>query len=229
MSDDLVTHTPSQLSIPQMMGMALAPFRLSDQLAGAFEIAHGARSLVKAENGKLVALQQAKTKEARFSLHCAAYNAVSELPSKTVIVNSWLSIKKAIDTKPSEHDLGLLLGKFLDVLQIKPGPQIDDYVETLAWKLMECPKQSSESRASKRRPWMPIPAIAAAVNKFWETYEVQFGKPPSIPDVLRECGRHSDNLICLFEEIHELGLTQGRLVKLVAATDDSYPDGDDWA
>jgi hypothetical protein len=228
MSDDLVTYTSGQLSIPEMMGTALAPFRLSDQLADAFEIAHGARSLVKAENGKLVALQQAKTKEARFDLHCAAYDAVSVLPPKTVIVTSWLSVKNAINTKPTGQDLGLLLGKFLDVLQIKPGPQTDDYVETLAWKLMECPKQSSESRASKRRPWMPVPAIAAAVNKFWETYEVQFGKPPSIPEVLRECGRHSDRLICLFEEIHQLGLTQGRLVKIVAVTEDSYPDGDDW-
>jgi hypothetical protein len=223
---DLVTYTTGQLSIPEMMGTALAPFQLSDQLAEAFAIASEARDLVQVVNRRFVALQRATTKEARFDLHCAAYDAVSVLPPKAVIVSSWLSVKNAINTKPKVQDLGLLLGKFLDVLQIKSGPQTDDYVDTLAWKLMECPKQSSESRASKRHPWIPVPAIAAAVNKFWETYEVQYGNPPSIPEVLRECGRHSDSLICLFEEIHELGLTQGRLTKLVALTKDSYPDED---
>jgi hypothetical protein len=226
---DLIPHLPGQqINIPQMMGMALAPFRLGDQLQDAFESAHQSRELVKVENGKLVALQRATTKEARWQLHCDAYHAFDWMPSSDVLQGHFKSLKRAIVVKPSDHDMGLLLGKFVDVLQIRPGAQTDDYVHALSWKLSECPRQPSETYFHRRKSWMPVPAIAAAINHFWDTYSPKYGRPPDLPDVLNECGRRCDRLIELHDRIDELGRTQATLGMIIKATDDSYPDDEDW-
>jgi hypothetical protein len=227
MADDLILYSAGQqISIRAMMSTALAPFRLFDELDDAFESARGARDLVKVEKGKFVALQLATTKEARFRVHCDAHEAIDWMPPGDAIKGHFLSIKKAITTKPSDQDIGLLLSKFVDVLQIKPGSQVDDYVEALSWKLSECPRQRAETHFRRRRPYMPVPAIAAAINFFWDTYSSKYGRPPDIPDVLNECGKHTDRLIDLYDRVDNLGRTQARLGMIIKATEDSYPDAD---
>jgi hypothetical protein len=225
-----------QLSIPQMMGSALAPFRLRDQLHEAFEIAHQSRELVKVDERvlkdqpkKLVALQRATTNEARWQLYCKAHDAIDLMPSGEVLQGHFNSLKLAINTKPSDQDLGLLLGKFVDVLQIRPGGQTDDYVELLAWKLTECPRQPHETYFQRRKPWMPVPAIAATINHFWESYKANYGRPPDIPDVLKECSRRCERLFEVLDGIGHLVRTQARLAFIVKATSTSTPPPeDDW-
>ena len=51
--------------------------------------------------------------------------------------------------------------------------------------------------------------------------ELEVGKPPHLPDVLDECGRHSDRLIQLHDNIEKLGQTHNRLKKLIEFTEDS--------
>jgi hypothetical protein len=110
MAEDLIPYAPGQqLSIRGMMSVALAPFRIADQLEDAFEAADRSRDLVKVQNGKLVALELAKgaTKEARFRLHCDAHDAMDWMPPGDDLKGHFISIKKAITTKPSDQDMGL--------------------------------------------------------------------------------------------------------------------------
>ena len=101
-----------------------------------------------------------------------------------------------------------MVGKALDLWMINPDAAAD-YREELVWKLADCPKQPTERE---------VPAIAGAFNHLLDTYRPQYGKPPPIPDVLEECGRHSDRLIGLHDQIDHLRQTDAA---------HSYPD-EDW-
>jgi hypothetical protein len=201
------------------MTQALQVFQLEKQFDDAFGIAQQSRDLD-------VALKRATTREARFDVHCKAYDALDMAPSKSVIVTAFESVKRALTAKPTAQERAALIGKMLDVMMINSDIS-SDYAQALAWKLSDCPKQK-ESLFHRRKPWLPIPVIAGAIDQMWLTYRPVYGKPPPIPDVLEECGHQSDRLIRLYDAIRNFGVTHETLVKIRTATEDSYPDDDDW-
>ena len=140
-----------------------------------------------------------------------------------MLVAASKSIKAAMATRPSEGDRALLVGKALDVWMIN-SDLAAEYGQGLAWKLSECPKQPKERFFHRRKPWLSIPVIAGAFDHLIDTYRPAYGKPPHLPDVLEECGRQSDRLIKLHDDIHKLGQTHNKLKKLIEFTEDSYPD-----
>jgi hypothetical protein len=227
---ELQQHDDSVLletSLPRALKTAMQVYRLEEQFERAHAAAREVSRIIELDGGRFVALQRAKTREERFNIHCEAHAALEDFPGKDVLVSVRESVRLAIRTKPPGRDRSWLIGKMLDVLRINPDTTTE-YVQALAWKLAECPKQPTEYYFSRRKDWMPMPAIAATVNHVIETYKPEYGRPPDIPDLLSECGRHCNRLIRLHDDINELGSTWVRLTQVVQATEDSYPDDEDW-
>ena len=99
-----------------------------------------------------------------------------------------------------------------------------EYGNGLVWKLSECPRQPREKFFHRRKPWLSVPVIAGAFNELMDTYRPAYGKPPHVPDVLEECGRQSDRLIQLIDNIELVGRTHKLSKQLIKLTEDSYPD-----
>ena len=74
--------------------------------------------------------------------------------------------------------------------------------------------------------WIPIPALAAAIEQLWRTHRGNFGRPPPIPEVIEICTRYRQELGRLISDIVTVGRTRRRLTEIVRATEDSYPDDD---
>lgn len=211
------------IGVQAMMSQALQVFRFHDDLEEAVGLANSAVDLVRVANGKFTALQRAVTREARFRVHCDAYAMFDFLPSDEVLLPAYRSVKQAMGLKPTEYDLAQLVGKALDIWFIN-SELAADYGEAIVWKLTDCPKQPSEQLFHRRKRWLPVPAVAGAFNALLDSYRPAYGKPPPIPDVLEECGRHSDRLIRLHDDINHIGFTRAKLGKIIKATEDSYPD-----
>jgi hypothetical protein len=241
MSDDLIPSDPTprnelqqhddailqEISLPRALKSAMAVYRLEDQFEKAHTAAREVSRILELDGGRFVALQRAKTREERFNVHCEAHAALEDFPGKDVLVSARESVRLAISTKPPGRERSWLIGKMLDVLRINPDTT-PEYVQALAWKFAECPRQSTEFYFSRRKEWMPMPAIAATVNHVIETYKPEYGRPPDIPNLLAECGRHCNRLISLHDDISELGSTWVRLTQVVQLTEDSYPNDEDW-
>jgi hypothetical protein len=227
MANEITTGGELQpLSLQHMMTEALQVFRLCQDLEEAFSIAGEADELIEVVNRKFVALERAKTKEARFSVHCEAYDFNERLPPDQVVISAYQSVARALAAKPSEEERAQLVGEALDVWMINPDAAAE-YGERLIYKLVECPKQPKERLFHRRKQWFAVPVIAGAFDHLLDTYRPTYGKPPSIPDVLEECGRQSDRLIDLHDQIVSLGRTKALLGKIIKATEDSYPDDDE--
>jgi hypothetical protein len=234
--NDLTMPTPfsganlQQISIQHLMAQSLHVFRFYQEFEDAFDLtqAYEVTKLVQVEDRKFAALRQAKTREARFQVHCDAYDIFDRLPSIETLVAAHKAVKTAMAMRPSEGERALVVGKVLDFWMIN-SDLAAEYGSGLVWKLGECPKQSTERLFHRRKPWLSVPVIAGAFNHLMDTYRPAYGKPPHLPDVLEECGRHSDRLTQLHDNIDKLGQTHNRLTKLIKLTDDSYPDNsEDW-
>jgi hypothetical protein len=229
-----------QLDIHQVMAQSLQVFRFEQEFDDAigmirtYDLTTGygttrfkrVEDLVKVEDRYFVAERQAKTREERFQVHVDAYAVRDQLPSIETLVAAHKSVKAAMSTRPSEPDLILLVGKVLDFWLINSDTAAD-YGAGLTWKFSECPRQSTERLFHRRKSWLSVPVIAAALNHMIDTYRPAFAKPPHLPDVLLECGKQSDRLLELHDNIERLGRTHGMLTKLIKFTNDSYPDEDD--
>jgi hypothetical protein len=236
---DLVPTDPAaaelqQISAPEMVKQALEVFRYQAQFGMAFgdsldEWFGGGeklRDLTEVRDRNYVALKLAKTKKQRFEVHLQALDLLELIPKRAVLAAAFQSVKKAMAAKPTAKERALLVGKMLDVLCINSDTSMD-YAATLVWKLSDCPKQETETLFHRRESWLPIPVIGATINHIWDTYRVEYGKPPSLPDVLEECGRQSDRLIQLYDDLDKLGRTHHHLTRIHKATEDSWPDEDD--
>jgi hypothetical protein len=217
-----------QLSIQHLMAQSLRVFRFYQEFENAFDIAQDQTTyrLLKVEDRKFAALKQAKTKEARFQVHCDAYEILDRLPSFETLVAAHKSVKAAMAIKPSEEERILVVGKVLDFWMIN-SDLAAEYGSGLVWKLSECPRQPGERFFHRRKPWLSVPVIASTFNELMDTYRPAYGKPPHVPDVLDECGRQSDRLIQLLDNIQQLGQTHHLVKKLIDFTDDSYPPDED--
>jgi hypothetical protein len=214
------------IAVQSLMGEALHVFQFGDDLEEAFGLAHCAADLVRVENGKFIALQGAMTREARFRVHCDAHEIFDELPSNEILLSAYRVVQRAMAIRPTEDDLAQLVGKALDIWFIN-SEVAADYGQALVWKLSDCPKQRTEGLFHRRKRWLSVPAVAGAFNHLLDSYRPAYGKPPPIPDVLEECGRQSDRLIRLHDEIDQLGRTQALLGKVIKRTEDAYPKEDD--
>jgi hypothetical protein len=217
-----------QIGIQHLMAQSLQVFRFSEEFEDAFDLiqAHAVTKLVNVEDRQFTALKQAKTRQDRFQVHCDAHQTFEQLPPIETLVAASKSVKSEMALRPSEFDLNLLVGKVLDFWMINSDTAAE-YGSGLAWKLSECPRQPGEKLFHRRKTWLAVPAIAGAFNVLLDTYRPNYGKPPHLPDVLEECGRQSDRLIQLHDNIEKLGQTHCKLKKLIEFTNDSYPDDDD--
>jgi hypothetical protein len=86
--------------------------------------------------------------------------------------------------------LALVVGKVLDFWMLNSDGSTD-YGNGLMWKLSDCPRQPKERRFDRRKAWLSVPVIAAALNHLMETYRPAYAKPPHLPDVLELCGKQS--------------------------------------
>lgn len=230
MSENLTPYIGAdlqQISVKQLMTQSLQVFSLYQEFEDAIGLtqSYEVAKLVELDDRRFIALKKAKTREARFRVHCNAHEIRDQLPSFKTIVAARQAVKQAMSLEPSEEDRALLVGKALDIWMIN-SDFAAEYGQGLAWKLADCPKQPTERLFHRRKPWLPIPVIAGALNHLIDTYRPAYGKPPHLPDVLEECGRHSDRLIQLHDDVEELGRTRYRLGKLIEFTEDSYPDDD---
>lgn len=194
MSDIIPYHAGGELQpigVQSLMSEALQVFRFGDDFEEAFGLAHCASELVEVEDGTFSALKGAVTREARFQVHCDAYEVFERLPSNETLLSAYGSVKRAMAIKPTEHDLANLVGKTLDIWFINPEFAAD-YGQALVWKLGDCPKQRTERLFHRRKRWLPVPAVAGAFNTLLDSYRPAYGKPPPI----RMCWRNvADNRI----------------------------------
>jgi hypothetical protein len=213
-----------RIGIQHLIAQSLQVFRFDDEFERAFELTQDREThrLLKVENRQFAVLRQISSREARFQAHCDAYQIFDQLPPIETVVAAFESVKSAMAIRPSEGDRALLVGKALDFWMIN-SDLAAEYGSGLVWKFAECPKKPKERFFHRRKPWLPIPVIAAAFDHLIDTYRPAYGKPPHLPDVLEECGRHRDRLIQLCDNIGKLGQTSDRLKKLIKLTDDSYP------
>lgn len=222
-TSDLPEHS---LSVARVMDQAMAPFRLGEEMEEAILIAYQARSLVQRDgDGDLIALKQAVDRPQRWALHCEAHGFIDELPQDDLITTAFNAVHGSITTtKPTFREYKMLAAVMLDGLGLKADDNTAAYVKSLAWLLSDCPPRQYEEQTHPRKRWMPLPAVAAAIRQIWLTRSSDYGKPIPSCDVLDECGRHSNQLINLRGRIANLGSTRQRLVKIVQATEDSYPE-----
>jgi hypothetical protein len=195
-----------------------------------FAVARQASGLVERNsNGELVALKQATERAERFQLHCRAYEVLDELPPKDEFVAAYKVVDEAINIKPAPKQYQLLAGIMLDGLAIKAGDDTDGFIQALSWCLVDAePDAYERSSGPTPPPWIPIPALAAAVQELWRTHRGNFGRPPAIPEIIELCTRYRQDLVRLRSDILNLGRAQHRLGEIVKATDDSYPE-EDWS
>jgi hypothetical protein len=223
-----ITENPEQrqLSVAKVMDVALAPFRLREELTDAKLLAWQVRHLVERNSdGEIVALKRATDQPQRWRLH-DAHEAIDMMPPLKQIHSAYQTIANSIITKPTYTERKMLAGMLLDGCGIRADEGTAAWVEAVAWTLGECERRTTEF-FDNRKPWMPMPAIAAAIRKIWLTQRDNYGRPIPIADFLDECGRHSSDLLSLQMDIINIGRTHQRLTQIVQATDDSYPD-DDW-
>ncbi len=210
------------------MNLALAPYRLLDELGSARRIAFEVRDLVDLDQGELVALQKATDPAERWKLHCRAYGALEEMPQPEKIVGAFRNVSAAIATEPIAKEKKLLIGMLLNGLFVRSGEEADGYISTLSWMLAEVQPDDFERSAFPKPPkWIPLPALADAISRIWKTRRDNYGRPPPIAEVLEECTKSRHNLALVRREIIKIGKTHNALREIVAATEDSYPP-EDW-
>ena len=105
MIDDLMPYRGVELQqtgIQQLMTPSLEIFGFYQEFADAFGLiqTREAKNLVRIEHRQFAILKQAKTQEARFQVHCDAYEIFENLPPNETLVAAMRSVKRALATRP---------------------------------------------------------------------------------------------------------------------------------
>ncbi|WP_375791101.1 hypothetical protein ACE102_03165 [Bradyrhizobium sp. vgs-9] len=217
---------PRRLSVSAMMDQALKPFHVVDDLSDAIRLASTVRDLVaRGSGGDLIALRTTDPAE-RWELHCRAYEMVEVLPAAASIRVAFDVVHTSITTRPTEREKLALIGAMLGGCGIRSTPDVDSYIQGLAWMLGDCAVDRDIEWFNDRKPWLPLPAIAAAVRKIWSERRDDYGRPVPIADFLDECRRYSSELVHHRSRVANLGVTHRCLSEIVKATEDSYPEED---
>jgi hypothetical protein len=227
-SNNTVTEPRQQLSVAQVMDTALAPYQLMVEwnkhywLTRRLEVE---RLTNRNDDGRYIALENAKTSEERFRVHCDAYDVRDELPALQQTLAVLKTIDRTVTTKPTYLERKLLIGMMLDGCGLKADEGTAAYVEAVAWTLGACEPRSTEKHnySWERKAWMPLPAVAAAVKQVWLTQRDNYGRPIPIADFLDECGKQTVKLLDIRGYVVAVARTTRHLTKLIDATEDSYP------
>jgi hypothetical protein len=232
----LVTHKdigapdlPRRPDIATVMNNALAPYHIIDEWKGLECLMWDVRNMLARESatGELRVLKT-KDQAKRFQLHCRTHEILDELPTNDLLLAKFQAVTTAIMTEPKPQERKYLLGAMLDVLGIPASDSIGNYINGLSWMLADVQPDDNERRSYKPPRWIPLPAIADAVNRIWETCrDNHYGRPPLPAYVLEECIRSRCNLAHVRYRIAEIGRARQGLQKIIAATDDSYPPDDE--
>jgi hypothetical protein len=147
-----ITENPEQrqLSVAKVMDVALAPFRLREELTDAKLLAWQVRHLVERNSdGEIVALKRATDQPQRWRLHCDAHEAIDMMPPLKQIHSAYQTIANSIITKPTYTERKMLAGMLLDGCGIRADEGTAAWVEAVAWTLGG--RTSGSPRSCRRR------------------------------------------------------------------------------
>jgi hypothetical protein len=210
----------------EIMAQALAPLKLADRWSGPIRIAEKAKDLVAVDNeGMFVALRTTDPAE-RMKLYHRANDAHGDLPDKREITAAFRIVEDAIQIEPKPDDYYLLGGLMLNAIFINASETGDGFMEMLALALADVWPDVNDGRSTPG--WIPIPALAAAVERIARTFRGNYGKPPYIADIIEMCRDKRRSLVCLRHNLLLVGRTQQRLGKLLDALEATMPEMDDW-
>jgi hypothetical protein len=176
-------------------------------------------------NSEFAALQRVTDDPVeRRKLYSRAAAAHGDLPEQPEIIAAFRAVDGAVRTKPSPDDYHLMAGILLNGLFIPASETGDGFMEMLAFELAEVFPDVNDGRGAPR--WIPIPAVAAAIQHTVRTFRGNYGKPPYIPEIIEFCRDQRLSLVTLRNNIVFVGRTQQRLCKLLEAIEDRYPEDD---
>jgi hypothetical protein len=208
---------------------AVAPLRARKDWQAAIDAAYDASTVVRRDGaGELIVLKHPLTPEYSFGLGLEADEHLEKLPPNEIIQAALDQIEAALTVKPTIESYHLLIGVLLDGLCIKAGDDVDGYIDGLGY-LLEDVAPSRVERGFKPPRWIPIPALAAAVEELLRTYRATYGKPPPNPDVIDLCARFRIQLLQFQNLLITVWNTRQSLVEInngIAASDDDVVDDD---